>query len=45
MSADEPPTEASDLAPRTRDAWQLVRTMLDDLTRIVEAEGFSRKQP
>ena len=41
MSADEPPTEASDLAPRTRDAWQLVRTMLDDLTRIVEADAES----
>ena len=28
-------------APRTREAWQHVRTMLDDLTRIVDADAES----
>ena len=40
MSADPTPTAAPHgLAPRTRAAWQHVRTMLDDLTRIVEADA------
>ena len=40
MSADPTPSEAtSGRAPRTRAAWQHVRTMLDDLTRIVEADA------
>lgn len=42
MPADEPLTDPPDApAPRTREAWQLVRTMLDDLTRIVEADAES----
>jgi hypothetical protein len=34
-----PSNTEHELAPRTREAWQLVRTMLDDLTRIVEADA------
>ncbi|MBY0278555.1 hypothetical protein K2Z84_24755, partial [Candidatus Binatia bacterium] len=42
MPADEPLAEPPDApAPRTREAWRLVRTMLDDLTRIVEADAES----
>ncbi|MBM4243032.1 MAG: DUF1214 domain-containing protein [Deltaproteobacteria bacterium] len=47
MSTDETPADgtrtgaAHDLAPRTREAWQLVRSMLDDLTRIVETDAES----
>ena len=44
MSADDPtgeePVTSSD-APRTREAWQHVRTMLDDLTRVVDADAES----
>lgn len=45
MSADEPPAAgpaaAAAHAPHTREAWRHVRTMLDDLTRIVEADAES----
>lgn len=42
MSADETPGDTPHAhAPRTREAWQRVRTMLDDLTRIVEADAES----
>lgn len=39
MTPPDEPAAQDDRAPQTREAWRLVRTMLDDLTRIVEADA------
>lgn len=49
MAADDTPADDThdahdDRAPRTREAWQLVRTMLDDLTAIVESDAADERE-
>lgn len=41
LTDDAPDHEAPDAtrAPQAREAWRLVRTMLDDITRIIEADA------